>query len=910
MHDKKIILLLALIMTAVSLIAGTVSMAFLYQASFEKEREHLSAIVRSQARHIEAVARFDALYSRQDHPQGAAAATLSQVRDAYAHYRGFGQTGTFLVGQREDGQIRFLLNHVGNRQEHIAPVAWESEIAEPMRRALQGETGLMVGLDYRGETVLAAYEPVKILEVGIVAKIDLDEIRAPFVRAATIALGVMLIAIAAGSLLFFRLFDPIIEKIRQQNRGLEKSRRSLAKAQEIAHLGNWDWNIVSNELTWSDEIYRIFGCNPQTFGATYDAFLGFIHPQDRDKVANAVHLALQEKQAYEVEHRIVRPDGTQRIVQEQGEVIRDAQGNPIQMLGTVHDITERKRAEERLILSDRVIRNTSEGIVITKSDGSIVDANDAFTAITGYTREEVLGKNPRIMKSGRQDQGFYEQMWQQITTRGRWSGEIWDRKKNGTEYPKWLSINAVKDEQGQTTHYIGIFSDISKAKATEEKLQQLAFYDSLTRLPNRALCQNRLEHEIKMAQRHGTKLAVLYMDLDRFKYVNDTLGHAIGDRLLVAAAERIKECMRETDTVARLGGDEFTVILNDIEDAADIERVASCIIERLSDKFVILGNELNVGASIGISLYPDNGTTLEQLTKSADVAMYRAKEEGKNTYRFFNYELHAAMQRRVELDKKLRASMQQDELEIYYQPKVDLRSGTIIGMEALLRWRCPDTGLMITPTEFIPVAEETGLILSLGEWVLRKACEQNVAWITAGYKPLRVAVNLSARQFEQKDLVERVASILIETGLEPRFLELEITETVLMCDEQKAIDTLTRLGKLGVQLAIDDFGTGYSSLASLKRLPIQTLKIDKSFINDLEENIDSAAIVSAIISMANSLDLEIIAEGVETKAQMDYLRREGCDEMQGFYYSKAIPTVEFCAVLEKEEMRQAKMLVH
>jgi len=1035
MYEKKHILLLTLIMTLVSLTVGGVAIGLLYQAAFEQQRNHLQEVVQGQARLVESVAQFDALYSQAIYPGGSFAATLSQIRLAHDRHDHFGESGNFLIGRNQNHHIEFLLNRrTGDDITALPPVPWDSDIAEPMRRALSGESGIMEGLDYRGINVLAAYEPVTILNLGMVAKIDMSEIRAPFIKAGIIACTIAVTVIILGILLFRKIGNPLIEQLSKQARTLDENRKSLARAQQIAHVGNWEWDITRGDLSWSDEIYRIFGLQPQEFEATYEAFLNAIHPDDREAVQEAVNLALEQHQPYRIEHRILHPDGSLRQVLERGEVIFNDTGEPLHMTGTVmditertkieerlkkseeqmrtllmstgeaiygidlqgkctfandacvrvlgysdtsellgrnmhelahhshtdgshypndechiyqafrmgqgtqisdevfwrsngesfpveyhsepivqdgklsgavvsfSDITERKKAEQRLLLSDRVFRNTSEAIIITTPNGEIIDVNQAFVNITGWERDEIVGQNPRVMKSERQDPTFYKSMWQHVHEHGWWSGEIWDRKKSGEDYPKWLTINAVKDADEKVTHYIGIFSDITKAKATEQQLQQMAFYDALTSLPNRTLCRDRMEQELKSARRHNKKLAVLFLDLDRFKDINDSLGHSAGDLLLVQAAQRLKNCVRDTDTVARLGGDEFTIILTDIESTQAIQRISEKIIDSMAEQFHIQGHEINIGASIGISLYPDNGTDYDSLTKSADTAMYKAKDAGRNTYRFFTDELQATIKRRLLLEKELRIGLSLDNgLSLHYQPKVNMQTGHIVGMEALLRWNHPTLG-NISPAEIIPIAEDTGLIVPLGEWVLHQACSQNATWIRNGHTPLRVAVNLSSRQFEQKDIAERIQGILQDTGLDPAYLELEITESMLMRDTDKAITTLNRLRRLGIQIAMDDFGTGYSSLSYLKQLPIHSLKIDKSFVDDIGKSDDAATIASTIISMASRLKLKVVAEGIETKEQMEFLRDEGCDEMQGYYYSRPLPAGDFIRLLDEEKM--------
>lgn len=553
---------------------------------------------------------------------------------------------------------------------------------------------------------------------------------------------------------------------------------------------------------------------------------------------------------------------------------------------------ERKAVMNKLQLSDRVFKNTSEAIIITAPNGDILDVNDAFAVITGYNRDEVIGQNPRIMKSTRQDDDFYRAMWERIEEDGSWSGEIWDRRKNGEEYPKWLTINAVKNAEGEITHHIGVFSDITKTKAVEHQLHQMAYFDALTGLPNRALFRDRLERQIISSGRRDKKTAILFIDLDRFKYVNDLLGHTQGDRLLIEAAHRLSSCVRDMDTVARQGGDEFTLILSDMDNVVDVVRVIQCILEQFTRPFSLEGGDMEIGASIGVSLFPDHGRDVETLTKNADAAMYEAKSSGGQSFHFFADRMTDFMARRIKLEQDLRAAVEAEALTLHYQPKMAIRSGEMIGMEALLRWDHPELG-MIPPTEFIPIAEDAGLIIPLGEWVLRQACQQNVQWRSYDGPLLKVAVNLSARQFEQRDLVERIADILEETGLPPEALELEITEGMVMKDPEQAIVALNRLRDLGVSLAVDDFGTGYSSLSYLQRFPLQSLKIDKSFVQDAQGGPEGGAIVSAIISLANRLEMTVVAEGVETREQLEFLRKDGCDEIQGYYYSRPLTVQAF-----------------
>ncbi len=576
----------------------------------------------------------------------------------------------------------------------------------------------------------------------------------------------------------------------------------------------------------------------------------------------------------------------------------DDESNVVAVCGISTDITERKRTENDLLLAKNIIQNASEGVVVTNLDGVITDINEAYERITGYSRDEVIGMTPAMNQSGRHDEAFYQQMWQRIDADGFWQGEIWDRRKNGELYPKWLSINTVRDEEGQPSHYVGIFSDITRKKATEEQLERLAYFDALTQLPNRTLFRDRLGQEISTARRHQGKVALLFLDLDRFKQVNDNLGHPAGDKLLQHVAQLLRQCVRESDTVSRLGGDEFTVIIPEIDTADQASGVAQKIINELARPLQLYGHEVHVGTSVGIAIFPDDGSDIDTLSRHADMALYKAKELGRNTFQFFSRELQQHIAERIAMEEDLRKALVADEFSVAYQPKYCVASGKVTGMEALVRWQHPKRG-MVSPTEFIPLSEETGLIMEIGEYVLRQACMQTAAWRQDSGQPLRVAVNLSARQFQAPRLMETIKLILDESGLPAEALELELTESMVVDDVEQAIATMRRLRDLGLSLAIDDFGTGYSSLSYLKRFPINTLKIDQSFVRDLSVDSDDASIVQAIIAMGRQLDLHVVAEGVETEEQLAFLRKHGCGEVQGYFMSRPLSSDTFLQQMEQ-----------
>jgi diguanylate cyclase (GGDEF)-like protein/PAS domain S-box-containing protein len=560
-------------------------------------------------------------------------------------------------------------------------------------------------------------------------------------------------------------------------------------------------------------------------------------------------------------------------------------------IATFVDITERKRAEGQLGLAAKVFEHSGEGIMITDAQRTIVMVNQAFTAITGYSEADALGKRPSMLASGRHDQAFYSAMWEILATQGRWQGELWNRRKDGSLYPELLSIIRVLDAQGVVTHYIGISSDITQHKAAQARIQRLAHFDPLTGLPNRALLNDRALHELSAAQRHHTQLTVMFVDLDHFKNVNDTLGHSIGDALLIAVAARLKAAVREVDTVSRQGGDEFVLILPDTG-ADGAAHVAGKLLEAVAQPYQIETFELTVTLSIGIALYPGDGEDFEVLSKCADAAMYRAKHDGRNTYRFFTMEMQARSAHNLHMENDLRRALARKQLLLHYQPQISLCDGRVVGVEALLRWQHPELG-MIAPADFIPLAEESGQILPIGEWALRSAARQMKAWMDAGLAPMVMAVNLSAVQFRHPHLPELVTQILDEEKLAPQYLELELTEGVAMEDAPAAIAVMDRLHARGVRMSIDDFGTGYSSLSYLKRFKVYKLKIDQSFVRGIGEDPEDRAIVVAIISLAKGLGLQTIAEGVETEAQLAFLREHGCDEVQGYYFSKPKPADAF-----------------
>ena len=555
----------------------------------------------------------------------------------------------------------------------------------------------------------------------------------------------------------------------------------------------------------------------------------------------------------------------------------------------VRDITERKQSELGQRLATAVFDSTREGLLVTDVNKCIVRINPSFTDITGYSEADVLGKEPSMIGSGRHMPEFYEAMWGSIASVGYWEGEIWNRRKSGEIYPALASITVIKNDTGVVSNYVAVFADITSLKKSQSDLEFLAHYDPLTRLPNRLLLISNLQHAILRAQRDGKCLALLMIDLDRFKDINDSFGHLAGDELLQQVSGRLISKRREMDTICRLGGDEFTVLIEDVGQSENAARIANEIIEALSEPYRLANAvEVRIGASVGISIFPGHGETAELMLQQADSALYKAKTES----------LTLAARNRLDLEVRLRHAISHGELRVFYQPQVEIASGRIVGAEALVRWQSPSEGL-ISPARFIHIAEECGLIGEIDNWVLRETCAQGQRWIASGFKPITLAVNMSAYQLLDGDIVLSVAQVLSDTEFPAMYLELELTESALMKRETEAILILNQLRALGVQLAIDDFGTGYSSLAYLKLFPLDVLKIDKRFIDDIPLHRDDMEIVTAIIAMGHSLRLKVLAEGVENKHQLAYLKTQGCDLFQGYLTSQAVPAGEFEQFLKK-----------
>jgi diguanylate cyclase (GGDEF)-like protein/PAS domain S-box-containing protein len=803
--------------------------------------------------------------------------------------------------------------------------------------------------------------------------------------------------------------------------------RELNEAQRIAQMGSWSLDLVTGELMWSAEVFRLFELDPSQFAATYDAFLNAIHPDDRAAVNDAYKNSLVTRTPYEIIHRLKMSDGRIKWVCEKCMSQFDPAGKALRSQGTIQDVTQQKLSEIALVeseqkfstafdscpvaasianatdgrfieinvnferdfgwprsaligktsvevgiwpdpasrlkfleaiqqtgrlvnyetvwmnikgegrhvslsgalselngqpcilafatdISDRkraeddlriaaVAFESSEAMMVTDAANVILRVNQAFTTITGYTVEEAVGQTPRLLRSSRHKTDFYVSMWESIKSTGTWQGEVWDRRKDGSEYLKWLTISAVKDSHGRVTHYIGTHHDITDRKQAEARINELAFYDPLTNLPNRTLLQDRLKQAIAVSGRSSTYGALLLIDLDNFKTLNDTLGHEVGDLLLKHVAERIVKCIREGDTVARLGGDEFVVILANLgkhsgEAATATEAVAEKILATLKQAY-LFGNSLHhSSASIGATLFNGPLISFDGLMKQADLAMYKAKDTGRNKVHFFDPVMEVAVQERSALESDLRHALEEGQFILHYQAQVT-DEGVVTGAEVLLRWQHHKRG-MVSPAEFIPLAEETGLILPLGNWVLETACRQLAQWSTQpALTGLTLAVNVSAHQFRQPNFVNQVLAIVENTGADPQRLKLELTESLLVHNIDEVIEKMFSLKAKGVGFSLDDFGTGYSSLSYLKKLPLDQLKIDQSFVRDVLIDPNDAAIAKTIVALAQTLGLGVIAEGVETAAQRDFLVRAGCHAYQGYFFSRPILVADFEAFAQR-----------
>ncbi len=684
------------------------------------------------------------------------------------------------------------------------------------------------------------------------------------------------------------------------------TRAALVRSETIVRLaldgsgsGMWDWDLRQRCSTYSQGMVRLLRYQGSELPAGLH-LLRLLHPEDRQRVRQAVQRTIDSGAPFDETARIQRYDGSYCWVQARGQRHLDAEGQAVRFSGILTDLTDQRLAEERQRLAATVVDNTAEGVLVTDAQARIVSVNAAVTRMLGYSEAELLGLTPRVFKSGRHDANFYTALWASVAQTGHWQGEIWNRRKSGEVFPEHMSLSAVRDPDGQVTHYVCMFTDISAEKAQRQQLEFLANFDPLTGLSNRLWFGQQLATSVEQAQAGDETMAVLLLNLDRFKDVNDSYGHAVGDEVLKHITRQVRSALRPGDLVGRMAGDEIAVVARNLRHSDGASAVARSLITAVGQPWTSPdGIEVVAGVSVGICMFPGHADSAQALLQGAHAAVYGAKARGRGAWCFFNEDMTQAARERLELEARLRMALAQGHLQLYYQPQVDIATGRMVGAEALVRWIDPEEGV-ISPGRFIPVAESSGVIGPLGQWVIREACQQGQRWRDADLPEITLAVNISPRQFHLTDVAGCAAQALADSGFPPRCLEFELTETALAERPEEARQVLLRLQQLGLRTAVDDFGTGYSSLSYLKRYPIDVLKIDQGFIRDIPHNADDMAISAAIIAMGHSLGLQVLAEGVETAEQLEFLRERGCDAYQGYLYSRPLPAPEFTALLRQQ----------
>lgn len=797
-----------------------------------------------------------------------------------------------MLGGLKGENIEFYLYSEMNIRK-IPPLPFaDKNIAVPMRNSLKGNKGIITNLDYKGRVVLAAYDSVNIFgrELGMVAKIEVWEIRKPFIETFLYTSLLSLFFISIGALFFIGITRPIFRELKEK----ETQIHSII---QTTFDGVISIDEKGNIQLFSQSAESMFGYSVQE--AIRNNFFNLLDESSLRKIKlknlkNQTKL-LKKFSGKRFDFTGKRKDGTTFPIKIS---LRD---NTVfgrkSYTVLVQDWTKEKEKIQKLNLASKVFESTNEAIIVMDTNSIIVDVNSTFEQITGYTKNEVLGKNSNLMKSGVHDEDFYKQMWKELKTNGKWQGEVWDKRKNGFLYPKLLSLSSIQDEKGNVTHYVGIFSDISNIKQNEQRLEKLALYDNLTQLPNRTLFSERLRQAIVQSKQDSTYFALFFLDLDRFKYVNDTFGHKAGDILLQEFAERLKKCLRESDTISRLGGDEFTIIIHNMKTTKVLPKIAQKIINTFKQPFILEGKETYLSTSIGITVYPIDSEDMEELLKNADTAMYHAKENGKNRYEFFSQTILQKSKERLFLENKLHNAIKNEEFFLVYQPRIHIDTSELVCVEVLIRWR--NDNKIYYPDQFLPIAEDIGLIQKIGEWVFQTSCEQLQYWRRLGFNSFGIAINCSGNQLKQIKFKEMVLIDIANYDLIPSDVELELIETAIIEQADELLDILFDLQKTGVRISLDDFGIGYTSLGFLKKFPINSVKIDKSFISELISNNDSQAIVNAIVAMAKNLKIDIVAEGVETIEQKNYLQKINCNFAQGYFYSKPLIAEDFTKYLQE-----------
>lgn len=685
-----------------------------------------------------------------------------------------------------------------------------------------------------------------------------------------------------------------ITRIKENESRLRESRERVQHLMEASPTVLYVMRVDGKRVvpSWvSDSITRLFGYTTEE--VLYPLWWSsHLHPEDREKAIQETR-RLQSDGSIRHDYRFFDKSGQVRWIRDTVRLLKNEADQSREAIGSWLDITEQRQEEEKMRLYAAAFDSINEGVIVTGLDLVIQSVNKAVLNIFGYSEQELLGGKTSIFNSGHHSRAFFTDMHDALLDSGAWHGEIWNRHKDGTVQPQWLSVSVLYNHSGEPERFVAIYTDISDLKKTEAELKYLAHYDALTGLPNRVLLGSRLLHALRRAKRQLSQQAVLFIDLDDFKSVNDSMGHTIGDELLVAVAERLGSRVRDQDTLSRQGGDEFVLLAENLRSAEDAGLIARDLLNVLKMPFVLSNNvQIYAEACIGIAVYPDNGNSVEDLMRNADTAMYKAKKLGRNKFCFYEEVMSSAVIEQFEVETALRQALEMDELLLQYQPKLDLLTGVMTGAEALVRWQRPGVG-MVPPDRFIPIAERSGLIIPIGEWVLRKVCRQIRHWLDSGYNPVSIAVNVSARQFRAPGLHRFIVDTLQEFAIPPQLISLEITETALMENADEVCDTLREIKALGVGIALDDFGTGFSNMAHLSRFSLDVLKIDTSFVDSIDLDDHARNLVDSVINLAHNLDLRTVAEGVETKAQLDYLRKYGCDEIQGYYYSRPLDVEVF-----------------
>ena len=680
---------------------------------------------------------------------------------------------------------------------------------------------------------------------------------------------------------------------------LERLQLALEASQEAL----WDWSLNQTEDVFFSEAYcNILGFSQAEFGHNQQAWQNRLLPEERERIyRNVMRFIAEGKGHYDSTYRMLHRDNSQRWIHSRGALIKNTQGQPVRFIGIARDITQQRATEERLKQAMAVFECTHEGVLITDHTNTIVHINPAFSHITGYSENDVLGQPPRMFKSGRHSSEFYQSMWKTLDSQDQWSGEIWNRRKNGEILPQYQTIRLIRDENGFVSHNVAIFTDISILKDSQSELNYLSLYDPLTGLANRSHLYERLKTSLRTAIEAKRDHVVFLIDLDHFKNINESLGHSLGDQLLQAVAQRIAKNITNQCILARIGGDEFVVICESAHTPSEAAVMAQKIIAVSKEPFMLNNNELFISASVGICLFPKAGNSVEDIMRNADSALTKAKASGRETFAFYSSELTAQAFQRIRIASELRYALENEGLLVYYQPIYAMDTKKLVGCEALVRWNHAERGL-IAPNDFIPIAEENGLIRLIDEWVLHHACRQMQKWLSAGVDLKFIAVNISSRSLSKDSLAQQVANTLRDTQLAPEQLELEVTESAIMEDPESADIVLRQLREMGVRIAVDDFGTGYSSLARLRSLTLDKLKIDQSFISNLLDAKEDQAIVCAILALGASIGVEVQAEGIETAEQLEFLQTHNCPLGQGYFFGRPMPTADFESLISNSDM--------